>query len=179
MRSTCGVWAPGKPPQTRKQRKTVQNSVFGAKTSRYSSKFKLLNSKFEFQAFWCIPNLNYYIYETSAKYGRRGGLHRRENSEKQRKTVFFAFFQILPSRRHLRSMGPWVASTDEKTAKNVENSAKQRFWRQNEPLQLKIQILNSKFEFQAPFCSTNLTHYICEAPVKYGRRGGLHRLENS
>ena len=76
-------------------------------------------------------------------------------------------------------MGAGEASTDEKTAKNVENSAKQRFWRQNEPLRLKIQILNSKFEFQACWCITNLKHYICGAPVEYGRWGGLHRRENS
>jgi hypothetical protein len=65
----------------------VQNSVFGAKTSRYSSKFKFLNSNFEFQASFCITNLKHYIYEASAEYGRRGGLHRRENVEKQCKTV--------------------------------------------------------------------------------------------
>ena len=54
---------------------------------RYSSKFKFLNSKFEFQASFCITNLKHYIYEASAEYGRRGGLQRRENVEKQCKTV--------------------------------------------------------------------------------------------
>ena len=56
---------------------------------RYSSKFKTLNSKFEFQASFCITNLKHYIYEASAEYGRRGGLHRRENVEKQCKTAFW------------------------------------------------------------------------------------------
>ena len=70
-----------------KQCKTVQNSDFGAKTSRYSSKFKFFNSKFEFQASFCITNLKHHTYEASAEYGRRGGLHRRENVEKQCKTV--------------------------------------------------------------------------------------------
>jgi hypothetical protein len=60
-----------------------EKSDFGAKTSRYSSKFKILNSKFESQASFCITNLKYYIYEASAEYGRRGGFHRRENIEKQ------------------------------------------------------------------------------------------------
>ena len=67
--------------------KISENSDFGAKTSRYSSKFKFLNSKFEFQASSCITNLKYYIYEASAEYGRRGGLHRWENFQKQGKTV--------------------------------------------------------------------------------------------
>ena len=64
-----------------KQRKTVENFDFGAKTNRYNSKFKFLNSKFEFQASFRITNLKYHIYEASAKYGRRGGFRRRENSE--------------------------------------------------------------------------------------------------
>ena len=51
---------------------------------------KILNSKFEFQASFCIANLKYHIYEASAKYGCRGGFHGRENSEKQRKTGFGA-----------------------------------------------------------------------------------------
>ena len=57
-----------------------KTSDFGAKTSRYSSKFKILNSKFELQASFCITNLN---YEASAKYGRRGGFHGGEHTEKQ------------------------------------------------------------------------------------------------
>ena len=69
-----------------KTAKIQWKSGFGAKTCRYSSKFKLLNSKFEFQASFCIANLKYHIYEASAKYGRRGGLHRRENSAKTVKT---------------------------------------------------------------------------------------------
>ena len=57
-------------------------------------------------------------------------------------------------------------------------NAKTAFWRQNEPLQLKIQIFECKFEFQASFRITNLRHYIYEASAEYGRRGGLHRREN-
>ena len=38
--------------------KNSENSGFGAKTSRYSSKFKFLNSKFELRASFCITNLN-------------------------------------------------------------------------------------------------------------------------
>ena len=145
MRSTCGVWAPGRPPQTRKQRKTAKNTeCFWRQNDRYSSKFKLLNSKFEFQAFWCIPNLNYYIYEASAEYGRRGGLHRRENSEKRQKQCENSVFGAKTSR-----------------------------------YSSKFTFLNSKFEFQACWCITNLTHYICGAPVEYGHLGGLHRRENS
>ena len=64
-------------------------SDFGAKTGRYSSKFNFLNSKFEFQASFCIANLKYHIYEASAKYGRRRGFHRRENSENQWKNSGF------------------------------------------------------------------------------------------
>ena len=82
--------APGRPPQTRKRRKTVQNSAkqrFWRQNDRYSSKFKFFDSKFEFPASSCITNLKYHIYEASAEYGRRGGLHRRENVEKQGKTV--------------------------------------------------------------------------------------------
>ena len=37
-----------------------------------------------FELPFCITNLKYYIYEASAEYGRRGGLHRRENVEKDR-----------------------------------------------------------------------------------------------
>ena len=70
-------------PQTRKRRKTVNTSHFGAKTSRYSSKFEFLNSIFEFQASFCITNLKHHNCEASAKSGHRGGLHRRENVEKQ------------------------------------------------------------------------------------------------
>ena len=73
-----------------KTAKNNEKTGFAAKTSRYSSKFKFLNSKFEFQASFCITNLKYHIYEASAKYGRRGGFHRRENSEKQWKTGFGA-----------------------------------------------------------------------------------------
>ena len=46
--------------------------------------------------------------------------------------------------KHLRSMGAGEASTDEKTSKNSAKQCKTAFWRQKEPLQLKIQI----FEFQ-------------------------------
>ena len=84
--------------KSEKQWKTVKNSDFGAKTSRYSSKFKFFNSKFEFQASFCITNLKYHIYEASAKYGRRGVFHRRENSEKQWKTVKTSDFGAKTSR---------------------------------------------------------------------------------
>ena len=73
----------------KKQRKPVKYSDFGAKTSRHSSKFKVLNSKFEFQASFCTTNLKYHIYEAFAKYGRRGGFHRRENSQNTVKTRFW------------------------------------------------------------------------------------------
>ena len=69
------------------QCKTVQNSDFGAKTTVTALKIQILNSKFEFQASFCMTDLKYYIHEASAEYGRRGGLHRRENVEKQCKTV--------------------------------------------------------------------------------------------
>ena len=74
----------GKPWKTVENR---ENRKFGARTSCYSSKFKILNSKFEFRASFCITNLKHHTYEASAEYGRRGGLHRRENVEKQCKTV--------------------------------------------------------------------------------------------
>src|SRR6056300_1581038 len=73
--------------------KTSKNSAKQCKTAfwrqndRYSSKLKIFHKKFEFQASFCITNLKYYIYEASAEYGRRESLHRRENVEKQRKTV--------------------------------------------------------------------------------------------
>src|SRR6056300_162991 len=67
-----------------KQGKTV---ILVPKRPLQLSKFKFLNSKFEFQASSCIADLKYYIHEASVEYGRRGGLHRRENSEKQRKTA--------------------------------------------------------------------------------------------
>jgi hypothetical protein len=73
-------------------------------------------------------------------------------------------------------MGAEETSTDEKTAKNSE---KQGFWRQNDRYSSKIQILNSKFEFQASFCIINLKHYICEASAEYGRRGDFQGRENS
>ena len=75
-------------------------------------------------------------------------------------------------------MGAGEASKDEKTSKNSAKQCKTAFWRQKELLQLKIQILNSKFEFQASFCITNLKYYIYEASAEYGRRGDLHRREN-
>ena len=62
-----------------KQRKTVQNSDFGAKTTVTALKIQIFNSKLELQASCCITNLKYYICEASA----RGGLHRRGNVEKQ------------------------------------------------------------------------------------------------
>jgi hypothetical protein len=67
-----------------KQCKTV---ILAPKRPLQLSKFKFLNSKFEFQASSCITDLKYHIYEASAGYGRRGGFHRRENVEKQCKTV--------------------------------------------------------------------------------------------
>ena len=71
-----------------KQGKTVQNSDFGAKKRPLQlSKFKFLDSKSEFRASSCNADLKYCMYEASAEYGRRGGLHRRENVEKQAKTV--------------------------------------------------------------------------------------------
>ena len=70
-----------------KQRKTVQNSDFGAKTTVIQLKIQIFEFQFEFRASWCITNLKRYIYEASAEYGRRGRLHTRENVEKQRKTA--------------------------------------------------------------------------------------------
>ena len=46
--------------------KTVENRKFGARTSCYSSKFKILNSKFEYQASWCITNLNHHTQKAPA-----------------------------------------------------------------------------------------------------------------
>jgi len=71
----------------------VQNGAKQCKTAfwrqndRYSSKFKFLNSKFEFQGSFCITNLKHHTYEASVEYGRRGGSHTRETVEKQCKTV--------------------------------------------------------------------------------------------
>ena len=89
--------------------KTVNNSDFGAKTTVTALKIQIFNSKFEFQASSCITDLKYYIYEASAGYGRRGGFHRRENSEKQRKT-----------------------------AKNSEKQRNVHFWPQDLPLNFTI-----------------------------------------
>ena len=114
---------------------------FGAKTSRYSSKFKFFNSKFELRASFCITNLKYRIYEASVKYGRRRGFHRREKQ--------------------------W------KIVKNSDFGAKTSRYSS------KFKCLNSRFEFQASFCITNLKYHTYEASAKYGRRGGFHRRENS
>ena len=75
--------------------KKVKNSDLRLcrKNDRYSSKIQILNSKFEFQASFCIINLKHYIYEASAEYGRRGDSHGRENSEKQRKTVICGYVE--------------------------------------------------------------------------------------
>ena len=181
--------------------KQWKNSAFGAETSRYTSKFKFLNSKFEFQASFCITNLKYHIYEASVKYGRRGGFHRRENSEKQWKTVVLApklavtaqnskfwiqnlnfklLFALLTSNitymKRLRSIAAEEASTDEKTAKIQWKTG---FGAKTSRYSSKFKFLNSKFELRASFCITNLKYHIREASAKYGRRGGFHRRENS
>ena len=65
----------------------MENSDFGAKTTVTAQNVNFFNSKFEVQAPFCITNPKYYIYEASAEYGRRGGLHRRVNVEKQCKTM--------------------------------------------------------------------------------------------
>ena len=67
----------------------MQND-FGAKTIVTALKIQNFNSKFEFQASSCITSLTYHIYETSAEYGRRGGLHRRINVEKVQNSDFGA-----------------------------------------------------------------------------------------
>ena len=84
-------------------------------------------------------NLKYHIYEASAEYGRRGGLHRRENVQKQGKTVqnsdFGAKttvtalkiqnFEFRASSCNIDLKYWWGASTDEKRRKIGQNSAKQ------------------------------------------------------
>ena len=142
--------------------KTVQNSAkqrFWRQNDRYSSKFKLLNSKFEFQAsflhYW--PHL-LHIWSICGP----GGFRRRENECKPVKTSDFGakttvtaqnskfWIQILNFRpfdalltsnishmKHLRSMGAREASTDEKTpkqhfgAKTSRYSSKFKFWIQD------------------------------------------------
>ena len=91
----------------------MQNSAkqhFGGKKSCYSSKFKFLNSKFEFQASFCITNLKHYIYEASGGVwapGRPPQTRKRrktvQNSAKQCKTAFWplllaVIFEILNSK---------------------------------------------------------------------------------
>ena len=68
--------------------------------------------------------------------------------------------------------GRGEASTDKKT---VQNSAKQCKTVQNSDFgakmtvtALKIQIFNSKFEFQASSCITDLKYHIYEASAGYG-----------
>jgi len=61
--------------------------ILAAKRAVTAQNSNFLNSKFEFQASFCSTNLKHYIYEASAEHGRRGGLQRRENVEKQCKTV--------------------------------------------------------------------------------------------
>ena len=80
--------------------------------------------------------------------------------------------------KRLRSMGAGETSTDEKTSKNRPKQCKTAFWRQNDRYSSKFKFLNSKFEFQASFCTTNLKYYMYEASAEYGRQGGLHRREN-
>ena len=126
-----------RPENVEKQCKTV---ILVPKRPLQLSKFKFLNSEFEFQASSCITDRKYYIMKRLRSMGAGGGLHRRENVEKQCKTVILA-----PKR----------------------------------PLQLsKFNFFNSKFEFQASSCITNLKYYIYEASAGYGCRGGLHRREN-
>ena len=66
--------------------KTVKNSeknnAFGTKTSRYSSKFKFLNSKFELQAFFALLTSNI----TYVKRLRSTGAEEASTDEKTVKT---------------------------------------------------------------------------------------------
>ena len=123
----------GRPPQTRKRRKTVQDNtvILAPKRPLPLSKFSF-NSKYDFQASFCITNPKYYMHEASAKYGRRRGLHRQENVAKQCKTV-----------------------------QNSAKQCKTVILAPNRAVQLsKFKFLNSEFEFQASFCITNpnITH---------------------
>ena len=71
--------------------KTAKNSektVLLAPKLAVTAQFKTLNSKFELQASFCITYLNYHIYQASAKYRRRGGFNRRENSQNTVKNRF-------------------------------------------------------------------------------------------
>ena len=136
--------------------KTVQNTAFGAKTSRYSSQnsnFWIQNLNFKPLLALRTPNITY------MKRGRRGGLHRREtrrttvqNSAKQwfwrqndryssqnsnfwiQKLNFKPLLALLISNitymKRLPGMGKREASTDEKTAKNSEKQRNGHFWRQ-------------------------------------------------
>ena len=89
--SVCGVWAPRRLPQTRKRRKTVQNSAkqwFWRQNDRYSSqnsKFLIQNLNFKPLFALLISNITY--MKRLPGMGNVGGFHRRENSEKQRKTA--------------------------------------------------------------------------------------------
>ena len=196
MRSTCGVWASGRPPQTRKQRKTVQNSVFGTKTTVTAQNSKKLNSKLEFRASFCITNLKYYIYEASAEYGRRRGLYRRENAEKQCKTVQNSDFgaKTIVTAQHsnfliqhfefqasccITNLKHYIYKASAEYGRwgglhrreHVEKQCKTVILAPKRPLQLsKFKVLNSKFQFQASSCITDRKYYIYEASAGYGRR---------
>ena len=71
--------------------------------------------------------------------------------------------------KRLRSMGAGEASTDEKTQKNSAKQCKTVILAPKRPLQLsKFKFLNSKFEFQASSCITDLKYHIYEASAGYG-----------
>ena len=90
-----------------KQRKTV---ILAPKLAVTAQKFKFFNSKFEFQASFCIINFKHYVYEVSAEYGRRGDFHRRENSEKQRKTVILAPKLAVTAQNSNFEFKVWISS---------------------------------------------------------------------
>ena len=115
---------------------------FAAKTSRYSSKFKFLNAKFEFQASFFITNLKYHNMKRLRSIAAEEASTDEKTTKIQWKTGFGAktsrysskfkflnskfelqasFFSLLTSNitymKRLRSMDAEEASTDEKTAK--------------------------------------------------------------
>ena len=87
----CGIWVLWKAStdeKTSKNRaKQCKTVILAPKRTVTVPKIQILNSKFEFHASSSITDLKYYKNEASAEYGRRGGLHRRENVQKQGKTM--------------------------------------------------------------------------------------------
>ena len=67
--------------------KTVKPSDFGAKTSCYSSKFKILNSKFEFQASFALLTSNITYIKRLRSMATEEASTDKKTAKKQWKTV--------------------------------------------------------------------------------------------